>query len=128
MSRRITLFAAVLILTSGLIPTARAQTRPPPLRILKSPTPEILTRLFPATARRAGVEGGATLECVIRRDGTFGDCAVTGESPVGMGFGGAALLAMTYYQVSVDGPDAAQVSRRLSGITIRFALPPAGTK
>jgi hypothetical protein len=31
---------------------------------------------------------------------------------------------MAYYQVSVDGADAAQVSRRLSGITVRFALPP----
>ena len=107
---------------------AQAQTqhvaaRPPPLQVLKSPTPEILARLFPATAARAGVEGGATVACVIRRDGTLGDCEVTGESPRGMGFGGAALLAMTYYQVSVDGPNAVQISRRLSGITIRFALP-----
>ena len=103
--------------------TQPAPARPPPLQVLKSPTPEILARLFPATAARAGVEGGATVACVIRRDGTLGDCEVTGESPRGMGFGGAALLAMTYYQVSVDGPNAVQISRRLSGITIRFALP-----
>lgn len=106
---------------------ARAQVAPvrlPPLQILKSPTPEILARLFPPPARRAGIEGGATLACIIRRDGTFGDCEVTGENPRDLGFGGAALEAMTYYQVSVDGPNAVQVSRRLSGITIRFALPP----
>ena len=101
-----------------------ATARLPPLKILKSPSPEALARLFPATARRAGVEGGATLACVIRRDGSLGDCEVTGENPRGLGFGEAAREAMAYYQVSVDGPNAAQVSRRLSGITIRFALPP----
>ena len=134
MSRRITLLTIVPILAGLAVSSAWAQARsqpvvarPPPLQILKSPTPEILARLFPATAARAGVEGGATVACVIRRDGTLGDCEVTGESPRGMGFGGAALLAMTYYQVSVDGPNAMQISRRLSGITIRFALPPSGT-
>ena len=119
-------FVAVLGLTSA---HAHGQgqgppSRLPPLRILKSPSPEVLARLFPATARRAGVEGAATLSCVIRRDGTLGECAVVGENPRGLGFGGAALVAMTYYQVDVDGPNAAQVSRRLPGITIRFALPP----
>ncbi len=94
------------------------------MQILKSPSPEVLASLFPATARRAGIEGAATVACVIRRDGTLGDCEVVGENPQGLGFGGAALVAMTYYQVRVDGPNAVQVSRRLSGITIRFALPP----
>lgn len=98
-------------------------TRLPPLRILRSPSPEVLARLFPATARGMGVEGAATVSCVIRRDGTMGECAVTGENPRGLGFGGAALVAMTYYQVDVDGPNAVQVSRRLPTITIRFALP-----
>ena len=102
------------------------QQRLPPLRILKSPSPDVLAGLFPATARRAGVEGAATLECVIRRDGTFGDCVIRGENPEGLGFGGAALQAMTYYQVDVAGPNAVQVSRRMPGITIRFALPPTG--
>ena len=105
-------------------PVQAAPVRPPPLRVLKSPSPETLARLFPATARRAGVEGAAVVSCVIRRDGTLGECAVVGENPQGLGFGGAALVAMTYYQVDVEGPNAAQVSRRLPGITIRFALPP----
>lgn len=100
------------------------QARLPPLRVLKSPSPEVLARLFPATARRLGVEGAATLSCVIRRDGTMGECAVTGENPRDLGFGGAALLAIGYYQVDVDGPNAVQVARRLPAITIRFALPP----
>ncbi|ACL94244.2 hypothetical protein EIB18_03980 [Caulobacter vibrioides] len=100
----------------------------PPLKILKAPSPELLARLFPATARRAGVEGAATVQCTIRRDGTLGDCVVTGENPQGLGFGGAALIAMTYYQVDVSGTNAVQVSRRLSGITIRFALPPVETR
>jgi hypothetical protein len=100
------------------------QNRPPPLKVLKAPSPELLAQLFPATARRAGVEGAATVQCTIRRDGSLGDCVVTGENPQGLGFGGAALVAMTYYQVDVSGANAVQVSRRLSGITIRFALPP----
>ena len=110
----------------GVANMTPAQQRLPPPRILKSPSPEVLAGLFPATARRAGVEGAATLECVIRRDGAFGDCVVRGENPEGLGFGGAALVAMTYYQVDVSGENAAQVSRRMPGITIRFALPPAG--
>ncbi len=100
------------------------QNRPPPLKVLKAPSPELLAQLFPATARRAGVEGAATVQCTIRRDGSLGDCVVTGENPRGLGFGGAALVAMAYYQVDVSGANAVQVSRRLSGITIRFALPP----
>lgn len=127
MSRRITFGAALLILL-GVSDMTSAQQRLPPLQILKSPSPEVLARLFPATARRMGVEGAATLSCVIRRDGTMGECAVTGENPQGLGFGGAALVAMTYYQVDVDGPNAVQVSRRLPAITIRFALPPSGTR
>lgn len=118
-------FVAALGLSSAQAqgPAQGAPARLPPLKILKSPSPEALARLFPATARRAGVEGGATLACVIRRDGTLGDCEITGENPRGLGFGEAARAAMTHYQVGVDGPNAAQVSRRLSGITIRFALP-----
>jgi hypothetical protein len=108
----------------GQIQAQSPPARLPPLKVLKSPSPEALARLFPATARTAGVEGGATVACVIRRDGTLGDCEVTGENPRGLGFGEAARAAMAHYQVSVDGPNAAQVSRRLSGITIRFALPP----
>lgn len=108
----------------GVTSVTPAQQRLPPLRILKSPSPEVLAGLFPATARHAGVEGAATLECVIRRDGGFGDCVIRGENPEGLGFGGAALMAMTYYQVDVSGPNAVQVQRRMPGITIRFALPP----
>lgn len=128
MSRRITLVAALLILVGVCGMTsdhvALARQRLPPLHILKSPSPQVLAGLFPATARRAGVEGAVTLECVIRRDGGFGECVVKAENPEGLGFGGAALQAMTYYQVDVAGPNAAQVSRRLPGITIRFDLPP----
>lgn len=116
---------AAWALCCGGVAAQGAQTRPPPLKVLKAPSAELLARLFPDTARRAGVEGAATVQCTIRRDGTLGDCAVTGENPQGLGFGGAALVAMTYYQVDVTGPNAIQVSRRLSGITIRFALPPA---
>lgn len=122
MNRPITLAAAVLILISVANVTP-AQSRLPPLKILKSPSPEVLAGLFPATASRAGVEGAATLECVIRRDGTFGECTVRGENPEGLGFGGAALVAMTYYKIDVAGPNTVQVSRRMPGITIRFALP-----
>ena len=125
MSRRILILATVLALAGGGASAQTVAARPPPLRVLKAPSPETLARLFPATARRAGVEGAAVVSCVIRRDGTLGECAVVGENPQGLGFGGAALVAMTYYQVDVDGPNAVQVSRRLPGITIRFALPPS---
>jgi hypothetical protein len=120
-------FAVMLvILAPGAGAHAQGPVTPrlPPLKILKSPTPEVLASLFPPTARRMDVEGAATLACVIRRDGTFGDCEITGEAPLDLGFGEAGRAAMAYYQVSVDGADAVQVSRRLSGITVRFALPP----
>lgn len=125
--RRSILFGAALLAALGVARVTPAQQRLPPLQILRSPSPEVLASLFPATARRAGVEGAATLECVIRRDGTFGECVIRGENPAGLGFGGAALLAMNYYQVDVSGPNAVQVSRRMPGITIRFALPPGAS-
>jgi hypothetical protein len=118
---------AILALTSGPVSAQGPATpRLPPLKILKSPTPDVLASLFPPTARRMGLEGAATLACVIRRDGTFGDCEITGESPRDLGFGEAGRAAMAYYQVSVAGADAIQVSRRLAAITVRFALPGAG--
>src|SRR4051812_44854819 len=58
---------------------------------LTRPSAHDLKRVYPAQARRNGVEGGAILECVVTEKGRATDCAVVSESPPDQGFGAAAL-------------------------------------
>lgn len=59
--------------------------------IITWPTEEQIFNAWPAAARRVGLEGSASLRCVIDRDGRARDCTVLSESQRGMGFGRAAL-------------------------------------
>ena len=53
-------------------------------------------------ARAGGVDGSATLFCRFGADGRLGRCAVTRESPPGLGFGEAARSLAGKFVVNVD--------------------------
>lgn len=57
----------------------------------RRPTAENLVAVWPTKAFEQGLEGQTTLECIVTPQGSLSDCVVMTESPLGAGFGGAAL-------------------------------------
>lgn len=57
----------------------------------RRPTAENLVAVWPTTAYEKGLEGQTTLNCIVTPQGSLSDCVVATESPLGAGFGGAAL-------------------------------------
>lgn len=58
---------------------------------LIKPDGDRIARYYPERAMREGVEGGATIVCVVRTDTLLHDCAVQSETPANDGFGDAAV-------------------------------------
>ena len=58
---------------------------------LRKPTAQDLLVVWPKDAWRRGINGKATISCVVSTAGALFDCMVTSESPVGEHFGEAAV-------------------------------------
>jgi TonB family protein len=58
---------------------------------LAAPSFEERVKAYPKAALDAGVSGETALRCNVKPDGGLTDCALTRETPTGMGFGQAAL-------------------------------------
>ena len=58
---------------------------------LVKPDGDRIAHYYPERAMRDGVEGGATIVCVVRTDTQLHDCAVQSETPAAYGFGDAAV-------------------------------------
>ena len=59
--------------------------------------------VYPAKAKAAGVAGMVNLSCTVGHDGRPRDCAASGESPSGLGFGYAARKLAEKLRVSDKG-------------------------
>lgn len=57
-----------------------------------SPKPKDLARYYPKQAARLSLTGKVILDCFVNEYGSVKDCRVLQESPVGFGFGPAALF------------------------------------
>lgn len=58
------------------------------------PDGDAFFKLAPPQALKAGVGGGkGEVDCLVRVDGALSDCKLVGETPVGLGYGEAALRA-----------------------------------
>lgn len=78
-----------------------------------------LSAVYPALARRAGVEGRVRLSCTVRPD-LSADCAVTSETPTGRGFGAAALRVARNYRASPLLSDGAPAEGARADLNIVF--------
>jgi TonB family protein len=80
---------SVLAACVSLSGVAAAETTPP--NWLRKPTTQELYGVWPLAAKTKGVDGGATISCVVTEQGLLTDCTVVSEHPAGMGFGAAAI-------------------------------------
>ena len=74
---------------------------------------------YPEAARRAGLEGGASLECAIKADGGLRGCKTTNQYPPNMGFGAAAMSLAPFFRTKVT--DADGTSRRGAMLILKVA-------
>lgn len=85
----------------------------------QEPTDADYRSVYPVQAMRDGIEGSARLICTVTADRTL-DCAVANETPIGAGFGPAALTLSRKYVVSATDPRV-YIGARVA-VPIRFVL------
>lgn len=66
-----------------------------PPRFISGPTSRQIADAASPAAKRARVDGMVTLRCTIRLDSRLENCRVVSETPVGFGFGAAAVRVAT---------------------------------
>ncbi len=69
---------------------------------LRKPDLAQIQAVWPTKALHKGVSGSAELSCRVNTDGLLQHCAVTSESPQGMGFGAAALLLTPNFEMKPE--------------------------
>ena len=86
----------------------------------RQPTPSEVYATYPTIALRDGVEGHVRLLCTVQEDRTLA-CAIHDETPLGYGFGPAALRLAGRYVVSAEDPRVAIGNRVMLPIAYRLA-------
>jgi TonB family protein len=93
----------------------------------KGPTPAEMNAVYPPAAAKVNLAGSATVECTVDATGLLADCAVVGESPMGSGFGAAAMALSPKFQMPLKSPSGASMVGRTVRFPIRW-LNPAKTQ
>ena len=120
-----TILAVILLLQA--VP-AIAQTRPPASNVdlpkwSKAPAPPEMLAAYPAEAAKVNLAGSASVECTVDQEGLMADCAITGETPSGAGFGPAALALSPKFQVPTKSPSGATMVGRTVQLRLSWVNP-----
>ncbi|HTN40639.1 MAG TPA: TonB family protein [Asticcacaulis sp.] len=87
------------------------------------PSGERAVQLFPDKAIKERVQGQATVECIIQRDGKISSCTVISETPEDYGFGAAtAELFVRYAHVNPKSVNGGLKGGELKKFTYRWVL------
>jgi TonB family protein len=127
-ARRIAGIAVVALLSTAGAAAAWAAGAPVPNVIpdwLERPNGADITWAYPAAAVAAKLEGRATLACRIDGQGRLNACQVVGEAPMAAGFGQAALMLSTRFQMKPIDRNGRSTKGANVRIPIRFMLPQA---
>lgn len=89
---------------------------------VSQPTGEQLMRAYPSRAIRGNIEGSASLNCLVRPNGSVTDCNVTRETPGNYGFGRAAQGLARHFRINPRTVNGAAEGSRVN-INLRFNLP-----
>jgi TonB family protein len=117
-----------VLATLTLAGTALAQGAPPPdtpglirPNWLKRPSSADLDAVFPAEARRRGIDGSVVISCEATVEGTLARCAVVEETPRGLGYAYAALALAPQFRMSPASLDGKPVAGGSVRIPIKFS-------
>ena len=94
----------------------------PKIEWRQRPTGADVLRFYPKAASAKGVSGRAILDCDISTAGLLEHCRVADESPIGQGFGDAALQLSTIFRIEPTSVPS-QLERRRLVTPVIFALP-----
>ncbi len=110
-------------------PAETTVVQPPAVRVIRNPSwvsqpnADQMMRAYPDRALQRGLAGSASLNCMVEANGRVSGCTVTGETPAGNGFGGAAQQLSRYFRINPRTVDGAAEGSRVA-INLRF-VPPA---
>jgi TonB family protein len=113
--------------TGNSVTPAAARSSVPDHRItepnwIETPTSADYVGLYPQRAAQQEKTGKVTMQCLVTETGSVNNCAVTQETPEGLGFGDAALAMADKFKMSPATRDGAPVGGAVVTIPIMFAL------
>jgi TonB family protein len=111
--------------TSSTEAAAPPQPREPVVvrhRVLRSPTGEDVSALYPDAAALADLGGRAVVECTVALSTRLEACRVLEEEPKGYGFGDAAVRTAMLYRIAPPTIDGEPVPGTKFRVPVRFAM------
>lgn len=85
------------------------------------PSAAQMERAYPVRALEEGLGGRVTIQCAVTVSGALTGCSVVSETPLGKGFGQAALRLSKYFRMSPKTVDGAPVEGALVTVPIGFS-------